>query len=536
MGKPGKKFDLLWHFSEARNVTSFRKYVLLTLIFAGFISVGRFFDWWFQRGHMESVPLFIILSLIIWYGIIRMLFIWINYLGIKKPEYIAPKKNLKVAIFTTSSPGEPLSMFDKTLEACAQITYPHTTYLLDDTQNPEFRKVAEKHGAVWLELVGLPGAKAGKVNKALQMIDEDFILIMDPDHIPFPNFLDEVLGYFNNEDVGFVQVSQAYYNQYRSFTARGAAEQTYAFYGPTMMGMYGYGTSVAIGANCTFRKKALESIGGHGVGLAEDLITSVRLHAKGWKSVFRPVVVSRGLVPEDFGSFCKQQLKWSRGVFEVFFSELPKLYKGLTGWQLLSYLMISTYYLVGVNTFIYVSIPFLYFWAGWLPANMDFGQFLIYGTPVAIIAVLIYLYMQHWLSDPQSEKGLHWRGMILKFATWPVFTLGALLAVVNADIPYIPTAKKAVKGLSPFTRPLILQLLLFIFTLFYIIYDRLYVMSEGMLVLTSQKVWGMFAFAFVAIIMVIGGISAAMESRKIEAEEPWKEVDLKKIKIDKKKK
>ena len=55
--------------------------------------------------------------------------------------------------------------------------------------------------------------------------DEDFILILDPDHIPFPEFLDRVLGYFADERVGFVQVSQAYYNQGRSFTAIGAAEQ-----------------------------------------------------------------------------------------------------------------------------------------------------------------------------------------------------------------------------------------------------------------------------------------------------------------------
>ncbi len=533
MLKRNRKNKDYWQFWEAKDVTSAGRFFFLILVIAGVISIVRFFDWWFRPEHVASIPLFVLLSLIIWYGIVRIVVIWINYLGIKKPERIEPEKGLKVAIFTTSSPGEPLSMFDKTLEACANITYPHTTYLLDDTQDARFKAMAKKHGAVWLELVGLPGAKAGKVNKALQMIEEDFVLILDPDHIPFPNFLDEVLGYFKDEKVGFVQVSQAYYNQYRSFTARGAAEQTYTFYGPTMMGMYGFGTSVAIGANCTFRKKALESIGGHGVGLAEDLITAIRLHAAGWKSVFRPVVVSRGLVPEDFGSFCKQQLKWSRGVFEVLFSEWPRLFKNLTGWQRLSYLAISTYYLVGVTTFLYVAIPFLYFWAGWLPANMDFGEFLVKGTPVVLVAVFIYLYVQRWMSHPPTERGLHWRGMILKFATWPVFFLGAMLAVVNAEIPYIPTAKKAVKGLSPYTRPLIFQVILFVLTLAYVIYDRLYVVSEGMLALTSQKVWGMFAFAFVAIIMVAGGIYAAYESRNLEPEEPWAKIDVQKIKTDK---
>src|SRR6266540_446906 len=148
-----------------------------------------------------------------------MIVLWTSYLNIRVPAPKPAPPGLRVAIFTTSSPGEPLSMFEKTLAACAKINYPHTTYLLDDTRDPRFKEVAEENGAVWLELVGLPGAKAGKINAALQQTTEDFILVLDPDHIPFPNFLDEVLGYFDNEKVGFVQVSQAYYNQYRSFTA-----------------------------------------------------------------------------------------------------------------------------------------------------------------------------------------------------------------------------------------------------------------------------------------------------------------------------
>jgi len=521
-----------WKYREARKVTKTDRFIYLVLVIAGFLSILRFADWWFRAEHIESLPFFVLLSLLIWYGIIRMMLIWINYLRIKKPEFVPAEEGLKVAIFTTSSPGEPLSMFDKTLEACANITYPHTTYLLDDTQKPEFKEVAEKHGAVWLELVGLPGAKAGKVNAALKMVDEDFILIMDPDHIPFPNFLDKVLGYFRDKKVGFVQVAQTYYNQYRSFTAKGAAEQTYTFYGPTLMGLAGFESAVAIGANCTFRKKALESIGGHGIGLAEDLITSIRLHAKGWKSVFTPIVVSRGLVPEDFGSFCKQQLKWSRGLFEVLFTEVPQLFKNLSAWQRISYLAISSYYFVGLTTFLYIAIPFLYFWMGILPANMNFGEFIINGAPIIVIAVAIYLFVQKWLSHPQAERGFHWRGMILKTAIWPVFLLGNLLGFVNAEIPYIPTAKKAVPGLSPYTRPLILHVVLFIFTLAYVIYSRLSTVSEGLLALTSEQVWGMFAFAFVSVILVIGGIFAAFESRNLPEDEPWRKVDLDEIKTE----
>lgn len=522
--------DVIWRFRQAAEVRGWEKLVLQVLVIAGFISVLRLGDWWFREEHIGNVWIFVLLSLVFWYSVLRILLIWINYLAVAKPIAPVAPPGKKVAIFTTSSPGEPLSMFEKTLEACSNISYPHTTYLLDDTRDPAFRACAERHGAVWLELVGIPGAKAGKINAALALTDEDFILVMDPDHIPFSNFLDQVLGFFEDEKVGFVQVCQAYYNQFKSFTAAGAAEQTYTFYGPTQMGLFGRNCAVAIGANCTFRRLALETAGGHGIGLAEDLITSIRIHAAGWKSVYHPVVVSRGLVPEDYGSFCKQQLKWARGVHEVLFTEVPTLWKRLSFWQRLSYSTIGTYYLTGLLSFVLLLVPFLYLWFGWVPARMDILEFTEYGLPVVLVAVSVYLFVQRWLGHPEEEMGLHWRGMILKYACWPVFLMGFVLSVVNKDIPYIPTAKQVVKGrISPFAKPLIWQVLLFLGTIIVVFYQRKYITPESVLVMTAQKVWGMTGFGLVAFIMAAGGLYAVWDSSRVSEEDAWEHVNINNI-------
>ena len=136
------------------------------------------------------------------------------------------------------------------------------------------------------------------------------------------------------------------------------------------------------------------------------------------------------------------------------------------------------------------------------------------------------------MCHPESERGLHWRGMVLKYACWPVFFLGFLLAVVNADIPYIPTAKKAVRGyFTPFARPLVAHVLLFLFALCTVFFYRKYVADETDLVLTAEKTWGMMGFAFIAFIMSVGGILAALEANYLKAEDPWDSVDLNKIKI-----
>ncbi len=515
-----------WQYREALQATAREKFLLGALVVGGCLSILLLADWWFREEHVASLPLFVVLSAILWWSMLRMIIIWINYLHISKPVPRPAPKGKRVAIFTTSSPGEPLSMFDKTLAACARINYPHTTYLLDDTRDPRYREVAERNGAVWLELVGLPGAKAGKINGALKLTDEEFILVLDPDHIPFPNFLDEVLGYFDDPEVGYVQVSQAYYNQYRSFTAQGAAEQTYGFYGPTQMGMHGIGASVAIGANCTFRRKALDSIGGHGHGLAEDLVTAIRIHGAGWRSIYAPIVVSRGLVPEDFGSFCKQQLKWARGVHEVLFAEVPRLFRDLTAWQRLSYITIGTYYLAGLTTFLFLLIPFLFFWFGLLPARMEFVPFLTHWLPVAIFGVAIYLYVQLWMCHPASERGIHWRGMVLKFACFPVFLMGFVLSLIDHPIPYIPTAKQSVKGFTPFARPLIAHIVLFLVTILYIIFHRSFILHEAALELTSERTWSMVGFAGISFVMSCGGMIAVWESQDLPEEDPWDSVDL----------
>ena len=421
-------------------------------------------------------------------------------------------------------------MFEKTLEACARIRYPRTTYLLDDTLDERFAAVAAKHRARRLELVGIPGAKAGKINRALELTDEEFILVLDPDHIPFPEFLDCVLGYFDDEQIGFVQVPQAYYNQPRSFAAAAAAEQTYAFYGPGQMGLYGHGAAVAIGANCTFRRSALASIGGHGVGLAEDLITAIRLHAAGWRSVYVPEVVSRGLVPEDLGSFFRQQLKWSRGVYEVVFAEMPRLIGSLRWRQRLSYLTIGTHYFFGVTTLIYLIFPYLYLWTGYQPATMRFAEFLSEGAPVAIIGVALYLFVQRWMCDRATETGVHLRGLALKIACWPIFLAGTLLAIVRAEIPYIPTAKESVRGrFLSLALPSLLLIAAYLVTVAHVVETRMLSASEGSLELSSEAIWGMLAFATLPVVMACAALYAAWQARTLPASPPWAEVDVTQI-------
>lgn len=504
----------LFRHLRARAVRPWERWVLALLIFIGVQSVVYFGLWWFRLEHVNDPLLFILLSFATWYGVFRLMVGWYNLFHIDQPPMIEPPDGLTVAIFTTSAPGEPYEMFVRTLAATRAVRYPHTTYLLDDTGDPRMRALAEEMGAVYMELVGLPGAKAGKINAALARTNEEFILVLDPDHEPFPEFLDRVLGHFRDPEIGFVQVSQAYGNAAESFVSRAAAEQTVTFYGPILQGMHGTGTAVAIGANCTFRRSALESIGGHGIGLAEDLVTSIRLHARGWKSVYVPEIVSRGLVPADLGSYLDQQLKWSRGVYEMLFHDYVRAFRSLTLYQKLSYFMIGSYYLVGMSSFIFVAVPLIYLLFNHQPAAFLLSEYIEHALPVGFAGICVYFLSQRWLCDPKRERGLHWRGTLLKIGSWSVYVKGLTLAILGVAVPYVPTAKvrKQARFWKLATLPAII-ILLSLMAIGWTAYLQLFVLPESEVLITTEVTLSMTLFAVINIVMMSGRLYAAWTDR-----------------------
>src|SRR5258706_11942322 len=120
----GRDNKAWWTYREAKRVSRGERFFLAVLVMAGFISMLRLADWWFREDHVANRALYILLSCIFWYGMVRIMLTWVNYLGIRKPIATPAPPGLTVAIFTTSSPGEPLSMFEKTLEACPGFLIP----------------------------------------------------------------------------------------------------------------------------------------------------------------------------------------------------------------------------------------------------------------------------------------------------------------------------------------------------------------------------------------------------------------------------
>lgn len=143
-----------------------------------------------------------------------------------------PSRLYTVDILTTACPGEPHGMILRTLEAMQKITYPHTSYLCDEGDNPVLKAACERLGVIHVTRTEKKHAKAGNINNALKQATGEIAIILDPDHEPAPFFIDRIIGYFEDPKVGFVQSIQAYRNQDSSIIADAAAQMQYNFYGP----------------------------------------------------------------------------------------------------------------------------------------------------------------------------------------------------------------------------------------------------------------------------------------------------------------
>ena len=424
--------------------TSHKKYqiyFLRVVIITAFLFSLKFIAWFFNSEIIDNKILFGLISIGIVYRFLRLYHQWVHLFFLKKSfKFQKNKPNLMVDVFTTFCPGEPYEMVEETLLAIKKISYPHNTFLCSEGDDERLKNFCEQNKIHFVPRYTRDNAKAGNINNGLKHSKSDICVVLDPDHIPSEDFIDTVLPYFEDEKVGFVQVPQVYYNQKDSKIARGAAEQTYEFYGPLMTSMDEFGTAQAIGANCTFRRKALDSIGGHAPGLTEDMHTSMLLHAKGWKSRFVPKVVSKGLVPVSKSTYFDQQLKWSRGSFDLLFKVLPKVFGKLTWAQKLHYLSIPVYFLFGLFAFFDLLIPVVSLFIGDYPLKCRMDELAFMLLPLIAFSIFIKQYAQKWFYF-DHEKGFHYYAEVLRLNVWWINCLGFLYTLLGKKVPYIPTKK-----------------------------------------------------------------------------------------------
>lgn len=353
-----------------------------------------------------------------------------------------------IDVFVTAC-GEAPALIERCLRAACAMRGAHITWLLDDGNDPTLAELAQRLGARYLTRSHRKDAKAGNLNNALQHTRGEILVIFDIDHVPEPDFLEQTLPFFTNPRIGFVQVMLTFANDRESWIARAAIESSRDFYSATSIGADAIRGATLVGTNALIRRTALESIGGYQPGLAEDLATSAALHAAKWGSVYVRRPLAPGLAPADLTAWFTQQLKWARGVFELFLTAYPHYFWQLALGQKVSYAVRMTYYWIGPVICLHLLATILTLYVGqerWLAA---FEEYLLYLAPTAIMTVLIrHLSFRQWRHATEHVT-TQWRAFLLIYATWPVYTAAWLMAVLRVPLAFRPTPKQADGRLNP---------------------------------------------------------------------------------------
>jgi len=287
----------------------------------------------------------------------------------EKAVYDRLKEEPSVAILVAAR-HEPKEVLEDTFITITSMNYKNKqVYFLDDSSDEKYKKEAEElandYNLILFRRNQRHGAKAGIINDCLKTLTQEYVTIFDADQNPLPDFLNILIPVIEkDQDLGFVQTPQFYSNIEKSRVARGAAFQQAVFYEYICEGKNTDGAMFCCGTNIVFRRKALMEVGGLDEStVTEDFATSVKLHAKGWKSLYYNHTCAFGMGPENLTGYFKQQFRWATGTIAVFkklfwkFLTRPFSLKPLQWWE---YLLSSSYYLVGLAFFVLMICPVMF--------------------------------------------------------------------------------------------------------------------------------------------------------------------------------
>ncbi|GAA1335481.1 hypothetical protein GCM10009592_33120 [Brachybacterium rhamnosum] len=339
--------------------------------------------------------------------------------------------------------GEPIEVIRRTAEAALAIRGRHVVWILDDGRSDEVRDLAAEIGCRYVRRRTGNGAKAGNVNYALTLAKAEFFVILDADFVPLPGLLEETLPFFTNDTVAFVQTPQTYGNLH-NVISRGAGYMQAMFYRFVQPGRNQFNAAFCVGTNVVFRRRAIDDVGGMVTdSKSEDVWTSLKLHERGWRSVFLPTTLAIGDAPDTIVAYSKQQLRWATGGFEILLQANPlHPARRLSLDQRLMYFITATHYLTGIVPGLLLLVPALEVFLDLRPVSMDVGwaTWMLFYAGFYLLQIVLAFF---------TLGSFRWEVLILAACSFPIYAKALANVVMGRDQAWSVTG--ATGKVSPFT-------------------------------------------------------------------------------------
>jgi cellulose synthase (UDP-forming) len=310
---------------------------------------------------------------------------------------------------------ESWQILEKTIVGALHLDYPKDKlriWVLDDQRRGWLAERCAELGVNHVTRPDNAGRKAGNHNHALGRTSAPFILSLDADFVPFPNFLYRTLGLFDDPRVAIVQTPQTFYNVdvVRSGLGlqRTAPDELAFFYREILPARDGWDAAFYCGTCALLRRSALLEVGGFVTETeVEDQATSVKLLAAGYCTRYLDEPLSVGLSAESTDTLHDQRRRWCRGSIQIAYLPFGPFGRGLSAPQRLMFSMTS-WLANAVCPIAYSLAPALLWGLGWKiypAANATEIMVMPFGLLTAVATGLGWLSRLHWspLINPATE-------------------------------------------------------------------------------------------------------------------------------------
>jgi len=293
------------------------------------------------------VPYLTILTILAIYGVHRyhLVYLYLKHKDkVAKPKSILaerPRVTVQLPIYNEQYVVERL------VEAACNIRYPRELLeiqVLDDSTDNTVEITAacvEKHRQLGFNIhhihrTNRHGFKAGALENGLKTATGEFVAIFDADFIPAPNFLEDVVDYFSDSEVGMVQVRWGHINREYSFLTQVESVILDGHFVIEHGGRHCSGRFFNFnGTAGIWRRTAIETAGGwQHETLTEDTDLSYRAQLVGWKFLYLPRIVCPAELPVEMNSFKSQQARWAKGLIQTAIKLLPRILRSDVSWKI----------------------------------------------------------------------------------------------------------------------------------------------------------------------------------------------------------
>ena len=293
------------------------------------------------------IPYLAILTILAIYGIHRYHLV---YLYLKHKDKVAqprakletkPRVTIQLPIYNE------MYVVERLVEAACNVRYPRELLeiqVLDDSTDGTVDITAAcvaKNQALGFNIhhvhrMNRHGFKAGALENGLKDATGELIAIFDADFIPPPNFLEDVVDYFSDTEVGMVQARWGHINREYSLLTQVESVILDGHFIIEHGGRHFSGRFFNFnGTAGIWRRNAIESAGGwqHDT-LTEDTDLSYRAQMAGWKFLYLPHIVCPAELPVEMNSFKSQQARWAKGLIQTAIKLLPRILRSNLPWKI----------------------------------------------------------------------------------------------------------------------------------------------------------------------------------------------------------